>query len=104
MMGSGNKRQTPSRFPTAELGLVTYLNLRGFTPDARTSEDGLATVYYDRTSDLEACIVDYNTKCPTCGISFSEMTKAQAEARKQLLDGDWDWGRGKDEKRKEGRS
>ena len=103
-MRSENKRQTPGRLPITELGLVTYLNMRGITPDARTSENGQATVYYDRTADLESCIVDYNTKCPTCGISFSEMAKAQAEARKQLLDGDWDWERGKEEMKKRARS
>lgn len=27
------------------------------------------------------------------------MAKAQAEARKQLLDGDWDWGRRKEERK-----
>lgn len=103
-MRSGNARQTPSRLPISELGLVTYLNLRGITPDAQTSEDGQSTVYYDRTAELESAIVDYNTQCPSCGISFSEMAKAQAEARKQLLDGDWDWGRGKEETKKGGRT
>lgn len=103
-MKEKNTSQTPNRIPTGELGLITYLNLRGITPDARTYENGQATLYYDRTADLEACIVDYNTRCPTCGISYSEAAKAQANARKQLLDGEWDWGRGKEEERKGMRS
>ena len=103
-MESRNKRQTPSKFPTSELGLVTYLNMRGFAPDSRTTEGGHATLYYDRTADLESAVIDYNTKCPTCGISFSEMAKAQAEARKQLIDGSWDWERGKEEMRRGGRT
>lgn len=102
-MVNRNTKQPPSRLPISELGLVTYLNMRGITPDARTSDNGQATLFYDRTAELESCIVDYNTKCTTCGISFSEMAKAQAEARKQLIDGNWDWDRGKEETRKGGR-
>ena len=76
-----------NQFRTSEIDLVTYLNLRGIQPERRSQEDGRGILHYERTAELEAALVDFMNKCPTCGIAYSEAGTATAEARRMLIDG-----------------
>lgn len=102
-MPNDNKHQPPANYPVSDLALVTYLNLRGFAPTGRISESGKATVLFPRNAALEMAVIDFNTVCLTCGVTFSDLTLAGANARKQLLDGTWDWERGHEDTKRGGR-
>ena len=72
-----------NQYSTSEINLVTYLNLRNIRPEHYVKEDGRGTLYYERTADLEAAIIDFMQKCSVCGVAFSEVGTAQATARKR---------------------
>jgi hypothetical protein len=81
------KRQEPQKFQTQDLTLVAFLLLVDISPIDWTERDGRGTLYYDQDADLESAIVEYNSICPSCGITFSKLPMVLTEARKMLFDG-----------------
>ena len=81
------RSQKGAEFRTSEIALVTYLTLRGFTPERRSVEAGRAALHYEQTADLESALIAYQNKCSVCGIAFSEVASAMTKSRAALLDG-----------------
>lgn len=81
-------RERPNPFKTGDMDLIIYLTLRGIRPTRRSVEDdSKAALYYDHTGELSDAVVEYQNKCPVCGIAFSEVGLSRAEAKRMLLDG-----------------
>ncbi len=74
-------------FETPDLDIVIYLTICGIRPSSRTEENGIASLTYNRTVELNEFLLAYMNRCESCGISFSRLGAARAEARKMLIDG-----------------
>lgn len=83
-----------NQFKSSELHLITFLRLNNLRPVRRTvDEEERAALYYEKTADLEECLVRYMDKCSICGFAWSEVGPAFAQAKAMLLDGDLGNGR-----------
>jgi len=82
-------RHASTDFQTGELGLVAFLTIRGFMPIDRVVDGSRCSLFYRQTPELDRALKEYVRKCPACGIAFSEVDKAQAAARRRLLDGNF---------------
>lgn len=76
-----------NQFITSEVNLVTYLNLRGIKPVRHERDNGRGVLFYERDADLEGAVFDFNNRCAVCGIAFSEVGTAMAQAKRMVIDG-----------------
>jgi len=78
---------TPPLYQTSDLELVTFFVLHDIHPIKRTKGDLRATLYYNKTDELDKLLVEYMSECRACRISFSKVCYARSAAKRELLDG-----------------
>lgn len=79
--------QRPITIKITDLGLVTFLCVKGTYPVSRSEDHGTAALHYEETAALDSEIVSYQKMCAVCGFAPIQFTRAQAEARRMLIDG-----------------
>lgn len=80
--------QRSNTVKTGEIGLVTFLSIRGIYPIDHSDEHGHKSVYYENTNELTEAMKAFQVSCPTCGFAASEFMRSQVQARRMLLDGE----------------